>query len=219
MCLPAKDESLKQHVNRRLSEFRKLGKEGKTFYDFNPYMDIKYEADIFSELCFCILTANFSAEKAIKIQSKVNFSELNYKSLVYVLKNFGHRFPKQRAERIVKVKRKFEKIIKLIKEVEDPFFIRRLLADSRSEFKIEGFGYKEASHFLRNIGHDNLAILDRHVLRFLRENKLIGEVKNLTSKRYEEIERIVIDFARDLNLKPSALDLYIFYKATGKVLK
>src|SRR5688500_545140 len=58
---------------------------------------------------------------------------------------------------------------------------------------IKGLGYKEASHFLRNIGLKGYAILDKHVLKCLAELKIIEEPKptNTRSKylRVEEIGR------------------------------
>jgi len=42
---------------------------------------------------------------------------------------------------------------------------------------IRGIGYKEASHFLRNIGlGENLAILDRHILKNLKFFGVIEEI-------------------------------------------
>lgn len=50
--------------------------------------------------------------------------------------------------------------------------------------------YKEASHFLRNVGFgENIAILDRHILRNLVKLEVIDELpKTLTPKLYLEIE-------------------------------
>ena len=41
--------------------------------------------------------------------------------------------------------------------------------------RIKGLGYKEASHFLRNIGFPGYAILDKHILNSLREMGVIGK--------------------------------------------
>ncbi len=216
------NKHLSFHIEKRLNEFKRLGKYSKTLFDFNPYINIRYEADLLSELCFCILTANFSAEKGIIIQANtgtVGFRKFKADKLLGILKHYGHRFPQQRMERIKEVRKKFNKVVELIKEIDNPYELRKLLANQESEFKIKGFGYKEASHFLRNIGYDNVAILDRHVIKFLKKNGYIEEFKTLTPKIYEEIEKKVLELAKRLEIKPSALDLYIFYIATGKVLK
>ncbi len=222
LSLLLEDKSLSYHIEERLCEFKKLGEEGQTVFDFSPYVNISYKADLFSELCFCILTANFSAEKGILIQADIGidgFKKFNKRRLLKILKDHGHRFPEQRVERILKARKKADRVLKLIQDINEPHELRRLLSHPKSEFKIEGFGYKEASHFLRNIGYDNIAILDRHVVRFLKENKYIKDFKTLTPKIYEEVEKIVLEMAEKLRIKPSALDLYIFYSATGKVLK
>ena len=73
-------------------------------------------------------------------------------------------------------------------------------------------GYKEASHFLRNVGYHQVAILDRHILRVLNENGLIGEIpKSLTPKKYKEIERIVLELTKETEVFPSEMDLYLWY--------
>jgi len=85
---------------------------------------------------------------------------------------------------------------------------------------VKGFGYKEASHFLRNVGYVNVAILDRHVLRVLAEHGLIDEVpKTLTKRRYLEIEKRLEGLAQTLGLSLGELDLYLWQMKTGKVLK
>lgn len=49
-----KKTNVKKIVDRRIKEFKKIGKSPEK---------------IFQELCFCILTANFNAAEAIKIQN------------------------------------------------------------------------------------------------------------------------------------------------------
>lgn len=213
---------VKEHVERRMGEFERLGREGKTRFDFRPFLNEVYEADVFSELCFCILTANSSASMGIRIQSEVGsegFREMPLEDLTRIIAKHGHRFPEQRAERIVELREREEGILELIERERDPFLLRRLLADPSSKHKIKGFGYKEASHFLRNLGFKELAILDRHVYRFMVETGLFPEVKTMTPKRYTEAERVLSELCRQLGLSQAELDLYIWYAKTGKVLK
>ena len=56
---------------------------------------------------------------------------------------------------------------------------------------IKGLGFKEASHFLRNIGFDDYAIIDSHILDLLERYKFIKPPKTLTRKKYMEIEKIL----------------------------
>lgn len=86
---------------------------------------------------------------------------------------------------------------------------------------VTGMGYKEASHFLRNIGlGEDLAILDRHVLKNLRLLGVIEEIPSSLSKsRYFEIEKSMKEFAEEINVPMGRLDLVLWYKETGEIFK
>ena len=84
---------------------------------------------------------------------------------------------------------------------------------------IKGIGYKEASHFLRNIGYKDFAIIDFHIIDLLAKNKLIKKPKTMTKKIYLETEKVLADIAKKTNLSLAELDLYLWYMETGKVLK
>ncbi len=86
---------------------------------------------------------------------------------------------------------------------------------------VKGIGYKEASHFLRNIGFgEELAILDRHILRNLKELGVIHEIPlSLSKKKYFEIEKKMKEFSRSVNIPMSHLDLVFWYKETGEIFK
>ena len=221
--IPAKEEIVKaknqveRYVNQRISEFKNLKEKNLTTFDFRPFVNIDpYQADIFSESCFCILTANSSAVMGIKIQKEVGidgFKEYSYEQLFDVIRKNGHRFAQQRAQRIVDLREKEDLLLQIAKE-KDGKKVREILVK-----EIYGYGYKEASHFLRNIGFDDVGIIDRHISRFLFEKNLVKPRKTITKKVYLECEEALEKIASDLNLKLSELDLYIFYIKTGKVLK
>ena len=169
----------------------------------------------FSELCFCILTANSSAEMGIRIQKELGyegFSKLEEEKLAERLKSLGYRFYNVRASYIVKAREHLD--IKRKIEGLNAWDAREWLVEN-----VKGLGYKEASHFLRNTGNLELAILDRHILRILEKNGIARMPKNLSRKRYLEIERKFLELAEKLKMKPGELDLYLWYLATGKVLK
>ena len=65
---------------------------------------------------------------------------------------------------------------------------------------IKGLGYKESSHFLRNIGFDDYAIIDFHIVDILVKHNLIERPKSLTKRKYLEIEDTLRDLARETNL-------------------
>ncbi len=188
-------------VRRRIKEFEKNGKSNKK---------------IFLELCFCILTANFNAKRAIEIHEKIGnkFLSLSKRELEKELKKLGHRFPKTRAEYIIKARRYKNSIKKIIKSFADEKEAREWLSKN-----IKGIGYKEASHFLRNIGFKNLAIIDFHILNLLEKSNIVKRPKNLTKKKYLEIENVLSNIARKLDLSLAELDLYLWYMETGKILK
>ncbi|AEA47910.1 N-glycosylase/DNA lyase [Archaeoglobus veneficus] len=204
MELIEKVEELKHRisdvVDRRIAEFMELHRKGNREW--------------FLELCFCILTANSSAELGIKIQNEIGegFLTLSEEELAAKLKLLGHRFYNVRAKYIVSA-RKFERIKEIV-TIMDPFEAREWLVDT-----IKGIGYKEASHFLRNVGYLDFAILDRHILRIMSEYGLIEIPKSLSRKRYIEIEEVFKELARKVSLRPGELDLYLWYMKTGKVLK
>ncbi len=209
-------------VEKRLKEFERLGREGRTHFDFRPFLDTDYDADIFSELCFCLLTANSSATLGIKLQKTVGiegFKSLSEDELTHIFEKHGHRFASQRAQRIVKAKEGFERVMELVNGAKDGRSVRDLLSDTCSKYKVEGFGMKEASHFLRNIGYNDVAIVDRHVLRFLKEKGLIPDVRTLTRRIYLTAERALDNVCEKLGMTQAELDLYIFYVKTKKVLK
>ncbi len=208
---------ISKYVKKRLTEFKKLGKNNLTKYNFKPFMDIEeFEADIFSEACFCILTANSSAKLGIKIQKDIGiegFRKYTLSQLTQILKKHGHRFAKQRAERIIKLRKQINFIYNIIKE-KDVIKIRKKLVEN-----IYGYGYKESSHFLRNIGFSDVAIIDRHILRYLIEHKLVEPRKTITPRAYIEAENALKQICTKLNIKQAELDLYIFYAQTKVMLK
>jgi N-glycosylase/DNA lyase len=87
--------------------------------------------------------------------------------------------------------------------------------------EINGYGMKEASHFLRNVGFfEDISILDRHILRNLQKHKVINEIpKTITKKNYIEIENKMKEFCKKQNLKMEELDLIFWSNETGEVLK
>ena len=84
---------------------------------------------------------------------------------------------------------------------------------------VKGLGLKEASHFLRNTGHENLAILDRHILKNLAKLNIIELPKTLTPKIYFEIENKFQNFSKEVNIPMDELDLLFWSMETGEIFK
>lgn len=190
--------NFKKQIKIRLSEFQKLKNSGNQKW--------------FNELCFCLLTANSKASTAIKIQIEMNpdgFSKKTATEIAAVIKKHGHRFNNIKA-RYIFLARKFVRIKDILKNMSS-FEAREFLVKN-----VKGLGYKESSHFLRNVGFNDVAIIDRHVLRFLKKENLIKEIpKTITKQKYLEFEKILSTF----NIPQSELDLIIWSQMTGKVLK
>ncbi len=199
-----KNSPIKQIIDSRMKEFSELGKKSSN--------------EIFKELCFCLLTANFSAHGGIKIQDAVGdgFLILPEDELAKKLSELGHRFPNTRAKYIFEARKYKEDIKEILNNLKNELEAREWIVKN-----IKGLGMKESSHFLRNIGYKNLAIIDFHIIDLLARNNLIEKPKSksLQPKKYIEIENLLGEIAKKTNLSLGELDLYLWYEETGKVLK
>ncbi len=191
----------KESIEKRLAEFKKLGKK-----------PIK---EIFKELCFCTLTANYSAEGGIRIQKQIGdgFLYLCEDDLKTKLKENKYRFPNIRTKYIIKNRNKIEELETILKTKKGNE-LREWIVEN-----IIGIGYKEASHFLRNIGFFDYAIIDFHIIDLLVKYKLIKRPKTLTKIEYLKIENTLRKIAKKVNMSLGKLDLYLWYLETGKILK
>ncbi len=195
---------------------KKISNRLKEFKDFNK----KKNSEWFSELCFCLLTSNSKAKTALKVQEKLGAEGFyNYcaEDVKNCIKECKHRFHNRKTEYIINardnkdIKKKVQRIINEKGQKK----ARKWLADN-----IKGLGYKESSHFLRNTGYFNVAILDRHVIRLLHEYDYISEFPtSITKKTYLEMEEILEKIAEELGMSLAELDLYMWYMKTGRVLK
>lgn len=180
------------------------------------FKQIKDPKNIFKELCFCLLTANYSAEGGIRIQKEINngFFTLSEAKLAQKLRSLGYRFPNIRAKFIVEARKHKQTLKQTLKSFKDDKEARDWLVQN-----IKGLGFKEASHFLRNIGYENCAIIDFHIVDLLEKHKLAERPKTITKKKYLEIEDVLKKIGDKTNLNLAELDLYLWFKETGKVLK
>ena len=196
-----KNSEIKTKINQRVKEFKAINKESNE--------------ELFGELCFCLLTANFNAEKTIKIQNEIGecFLSDNQNQLEKKLKDYGHRFPNKRAEYIQKARNCKDKLNDIV-SFHDKKSLREWMVNN-----VKGLGYKETSHFLRNVGFDEYAIIDFHIIDLLVRYGIIKKPKTITKNKYLEIENILSKIAEKTNLTLAELDLYLWYMETGKILK
>jgi N-glycosylase/DNA lyase len=192
---------VKNKVERRMGEFRRLGR--------------KSSDALFKELCFCILTANYTAEGGMRIQKEIGdgFLRLSEGQLAKRLKELRYRFPNVRAKYIVEARKHRTELVRNMMLM-DEHELRDWLVRN-----VKGLGYKEASHFLRNVGYGDVAIVDFHIVDFLVGHGMIEKPKTLTKNRYVEIEDVLRRIAGKSGMNLGELDLYMWYCETGKILK
>ena len=207
-----KDEykDIEDVIKSRINEFKEIWAKGD-------------EEEIFEEMVFCLFTPQSKAKvcwnTVEKLKEKDMIQEGKESEIADEINEVRFRYNK--AGYVVEARDK-------ILEKED-FSLKDKLSnfsDSKEAREwivenIKGLGYKEASHFLRNIGQgEDIAILDRHILRNLEELGVIDEIpKTLTKKRYMKIEEKMRDFAEDVDIPLHHLDLVLWYRETGEVFK
>ena len=189
-----KASSIKKTVDQRIKEFSNIPR------NFN---------DLFRELAFCILTAGTSAELGIKTINHLGdtLHEGTQEEIQKKLKEV-YRFHTIRAGYLFNARKAFKHL-----DINHPDIRNQIVQN------IKGIGMKEASHFLRNIGFKDYAIIDFHIVDVLIKNNLIEKPKTLNVKKYLEIETILRELANELDMSLAELDLYLWYHETGKVLK
>ncbi|MGH9947282.1 MAG: hypothetical protein ACRD6X_08795 [Pyrinomonadaceae bacterium] len=178
---------------------------------------------IWEEMVYCFFTGGCSARmglravEAVRLLLRTGTQPEMAKALTGV-----HRYPNARS-RYVAHSREFL-------ENEYKFRIKHRLGEFEcalerrdwlvKEKGIKGLGYKEASHFLRNIGFRGYAILDKHVLNCLAELKIIDEPKPPSTRNmYLIIEEKLRQFAERAKIDFDEMDLVLWSMKTGEILK
>ena len=200
----------RREIRDRLNEFARVGRTGS-------------QERLFEELTFCIFTAGASARMGLR----------SVESVRPVLMDGGladirqaligrHRFPNNRAAYVFETREYLRERCGL----ELHRTLRSFkIADERRDFlaanrNVRGIGYKEASHFLRNIGYRGYAILDKHLLSRLAEFGIIDSSKPPSTKAgYLAIEEKLKRFAESIRIDFDELDLLLWFTKTGEILK
>ncbi len=209
-------ELLKREYEKRRVEIKKRLEEFREVYD-------RGDEAIFKELCFCILAANSSAEMGMRTVQALGDLLLHgdLPSLQQRLSK-GFRYWRIRPAYIIHTRdhlqREFHfKLRTLLDAFPDPETRRDFFAMNKD---IKGLSFKEASHFLRNIGYRGYAILDKHVLRCLKELGVIRKITLPTGRaRYLQIEKKMKQFSMSIGIGMDELDLLLWSLKTGKMLK
>ena len=181
--------------------------------DFQKITDAE---DLFYELCFCLLTPQSQAhacDAGVKALRTRRFYQRPFRAATLLRSHT--RFHRNKAHYLLLMHSLFPVFLTQRATLNDPFLLREWLVTH-----IMGLGYKEASHYLRNIGYRGLTILDRHILRNLQTYHVISSLpRTLTRKHYLRIEQQFFDFAQSLGISIDALDLLFWSKETGEIFK
>ncbi|MBC7332234.1 MAG: N-glycosylase/DNA lyase [Synergistetes bacterium] len=178
---------------------------------------------MWEELVFCLLTPQSKAEMCWRVVENLRSKGLLFKGSVEEIcrELSGIRFRNRKAEYIVDARNFFfnfgkPAVSRLLESVGSPFEMREWLVSN-----VKGMGYKEASHFLRNIGlGEDMAILDRHILKCMMDIGLLDKLPLTMSKRgYLRIEDILRKFSEDIGIALSHLDFVFWYLRTGRIFK
>ena len=198
---------VREAVEARIAEFRMVHDMGSQKW--------------YEELVYCLLTAYSSALMGQRcVDALLSGGALTVGDLQGVhscLVEEGHRFARARAEYIIDSRHLAPDIKTVIQGFRDSREAREWLVPN-----VRGLGWKEASHYLRNVGYLDLAIIDRHILSNMAEHGLItpeDAKRGLTKRRYMEYETALGQVAHALGMSLGELDLYLWYRKTGKVLK
>jgi len=201
-----------KEIRARLREFRRVWRTAS-------------DQRLWEEMVYCIFTAGASAKMGLRSVEALRslLATGSQQAMTRALVAAGaHRFPNARPGYVVITRDYLQdsfsmRLRERLEGFRDPFERRDWLA---TEPRIKGLGYKEASHFLRNIGFPGYGILDKHIMRCLAELGVVDSPKPLTTrKRYLETEARMRQFSRDVEIDFDELDLVLWSMKTGEVLK
>ncbi len=206
-----------------LEELRSLHKNigpdiQKRLDEFQHNFEAGGDTEIFTELVFCLFTPQSKAKSCWAAVERICDCDLLLKGSAVEIseKMSGVRFHHTKARRVVEARKYTPGFKNRIMAFPSPFETREWLVAN-----VNGMSYKEASHFLRNIGMGGeLAILDRHILRNLARLGVIPEMPNsLSPKKYLEIESRMSNFSHGIGIPMDHLDMLLWCRETGEIFK
>ncbi len=190
-------------IQKRLMEFRSV-----------------QPSEYFYELLYCLLTPQSSAMHADRVVCQLRAADFRNRDLdpepLLRKKEQYIRFHKLKSRYLKLLKNQFPGIEQKLSAGIPAPDLREWLVKN-----VMGLGYKEATHFLRNIGrNEGLAILDRHVLRILKNLNVIKSIpKSMSRKQYLQIEERFMEFAGNIGIVLDELDLVFWSIETGEIRK
>ena len=200
---------IEKDIHNRIFEFKSVWNEAD-------------EKRLFQELVFCLFTPQSKAvnawETVIKLTENNKLFEANTSSISNDLNLV--RFKNNKASYLVKAREMFFNNSKGIRETLLEFtsvYEKRKWLNRN----IKGYGLKESSHFLRNIGFvEDIAILDRHILRNLKRFNVISEIpKSIPEQKYFQIENQMKKFSNKISIPLGHLDFIFWFNETQTIFK
>ncbi len=197
-------------IRRRLGEFRDIWRDAT-------------DERLWEEMVYCIFTAGSSARMGLNaVEAVRHLIHVGTREEMTEALKGKYRYIAARPGYIIVTRDYLQehcgfRLRKKLASFSDPIARRDWLAGER---RVKGLGYKEASHFLRNIGIPGYAILDKHILRCLSEVGVIDSPKPPSTRlRYIEIEKRFRAFAQGVKIDFDELDLVLWSMRTGEILK
>ncbi len=214
---PLTIEKIKRAYGERRDEIR------ARLAEFEDIWKSESDERLWEEMVFCFFTGGCSAKMGLRSIDAVRPLLLSgtHEQLMNALVG-KHRYPRARAGYIVASRDFLQQNCNLqlrgkLESFENSLERRDWLV---REKRIKGLGYKEASHFLRNIGMKGYAILDKHILRSLAELKIIDDPKPPNTRlKYLTIEEKLKNLALLSEIDFDELDLVLWSMKTGEILK
>ncbi len=200
---------IKPDIVKRIREFREIWKKADN-------------EELFIELSFCLFTPQSGARQCWKAVNRlIDKNLLFYGTAEEIAEEINIvRFRNNKSRYLVEARDRFTTEGSCIRGCLD----ENLKQAEKREWlvkNVKGLGYKEASHFLRNIGiGTDLAILDRHILKNMVLLGIIDEIpKNINRKVYLDFEDKLRKYSVKNNIPLEHLDFVLWYKEAGEVFK
>ncbi|MEI0567117.1 transcriptional regulator [Brachyspira pulli] len=212
-----KDKVLHERMKRRLEYFERVFKRDN-------------DKRLFAELAFCICTPQTKARSGAAAIIDLYNNNLLFNGSAEKVANIliKHvRFHNMKAENIVLARKLyFPKGQFILKDRINEAVKNDAMVELRNQLakEVKGYGLKEASHFLRNIGFgQKIAILDRHIMRVMDKLSILPEgmtpKTSLTKNNYLQCESNLVEYSKSEKIPMEYLDFVFWYDATNDIFK
>jgi N-glycosylase/DNA lyase len=203
-------EVRRAEIRGRLADFGRVWSDGT-------------DNQLWAEMVYCFFTGGCSARMGLRsLEAVRGLLRTGTQAELAKALTGVHRYPNERARYVAESRAFLEtdcnmRLRERLSGFENGEDRRDWLVREKG---IKGLGYKEASHYLRNIGFRGHAILDKHVLRCLADMKIIAEPKPPNTRAaYLTIEAKLKSLTEEININFDEMDLVLWSLKTGEVLK